>query len=100
MTNGTLDGISLAIGGLQADMKNVMSAQERMFTYIKNSNDAVLTQLQKHIEDDNKKHNTNDTDIEELKQFRNRIYTIAAVVSFGVTTFAQFLVTPIKKLFS
>ena len=100
MTNGTLDGISLAIGSLQADVKNVMATQDRIFNYVKNSNDSVLSQLAAHVKEDDTRHVNFDNDLEGLKSFRNRVYGVTAVTSLIVTSLSNTIPSILKKMFT
>ena len=100
MTNGTLDGISLAIGGLQADMQNVLRAQDRILELIKTNNTAAVQALADHAAVDAGAIEKLTSDVEDLKSFRNRIYGIAAVIGVAASALSNAVPAVLKKMFS
>ena len=68
--SGTLDEISLAIGGLQQGMRNVEKTLEHILDEIKGNSKDSDTRFAAH-----------EVDIQSLKNFRSRIYGITGTVS-------------------
>lgn len=68
---GQLDQISQAIGGLQADTRNIGK-----------QNEDILAEIRANQMANDARFQTNERDIQSLKQFRSRVYGVAGVVSF------------------
>lgn len=80
--HGTLDEISLAIGGLQADVRNIGGTVERAFAHIKATNEQMLRTFTAHADEDERTFGKLRLDVDELQAFKNRCYGIAAI--FGL----------------
>ena len=81
---GTLDEVSSAIGGLQADVRNVGQNMDKLLKFMEDSHNALQGKIDSHAKD-----------IDDLKSFKSRVYgvaTVLGVISGGIT---QYLV---KKL--
>lgn len=78
--SGTLDEISLAIGGLQQGMKNVESTLEHILDEIKGN--------KKETDD---RFAPIERDVQSLKNFRSRVYGIAGTISLIGSAVGQYI---------
>jgi hypothetical protein len=75
-----LNDVSVAIGGLQSDVKNVNNNVEHLIVYIKENIAATQKKLEEH-----------DAQISELQTFRNKVYGIAAAIGVVTSAVGQYL---------
>ena len=85
--SGTLDEISVAIGSLQAGMRNVEKTLEHILVEIKGNQDENAKRL-----------DPIERDVESLKNFRSRMYGIAATVSLIGSVAGSYLSNITKRL--
>lgn len=77
--NGTLDEISMAIGGLQTGMRNVEKTLEH-----------ILEELKGNKKETDDRFAPIERDVQSLKNFRSRIYGIAGTISLLGTAAGQY----------
>jgi len=92
-----LDTISAAIGGLQADVQNILRSQDHLVSYIKDNNDKIANALKEHNQDDERRFHTVEKSLVELQTFKNRVYGIAAFVSLIASVGSNLASSIVKK---
>jgi len=80
-----LDEISVSIGSLQADVKNINSNLEHILNYFKESNSDLKELLTIHAEDDKKNFKDLGDRTKSLEKFQYKVYGIASLCTLIIT---------------
>lgn len=84
-----LDEISLSIGSLTADVKNINANLEHVINYIKENNVELKSLLTRHTEDDGKRFEKLGERIIPLEKFQYKVYGIASLCTLVVSTLSN-----------